>query len=64
MKKGSAVDEGRNPYGKPGHGNFYEAWRALCQLPCPKCGSQFKSLIINETTGVITIECKYAQVTD
>jgi hypothetical protein len=56
----SAVDEGRNPYGKPGRGNFDEAWRKLCAIPCDVCGSKFKTINIDEKKGVITITCKAA----
>lgn len=34
----------KNPYGKPGKGNYDEAWRSVVSLPCKVCGATSKSL--------------------
>lgn len=52
---GSAVDEGRNPYGKPGKGNYDEAWARMKEIPCPKCGSTRKEITVDKDN--ILIRC-------
>ena len=43
---GSAVDEGRNPYGTPGKGNADKLWRMSQAVPCPKCGAPSRRVVI------------------
>lgn len=58
----SAVDEGRNPYGKPSKGNFDQAWAALLKVPCDVCGSKAKEIKwVNDANNLITINCIGAQ---
>lgn len=56
---GSAVDEGRNPYGSPGRGNGQEVWQRLNDVPCPTCGATTKHLVIVRNDA--TIVCGAAQ---
>jgi hypothetical protein len=51
---GAAVDEGRDPYGKPGRGNADIVWRSLTDLPCPQCGATGKSLHIEDNAATLT----------
>lgn len=45
----------KNPYGKPGKGNYGEIWQKFNQVPCPKCGAQSKTLIIDGND--VTLRC-------
>jgi len=53
MKSTSAVDDGRNPYGLPGRGNYDRAWQRLNQVACPDCGATTKRLTVDKRTATI-----------
>lgn len=44
-----------DPYGKPGVGNYDEAWHSFLRVPCATCGADSKEMRIKDNK--LTIRC-------